>query len=102
MYISCKPTFSSKYTVFVFLAFCASQINNLSFFSSDTFRARKQLTLPSLHMYEVGQCKVDREGADSDASSGEQAAARDSAHSPLGHAASPVTFTRANRGKVSV
>ncbi|MCI4385884.1 hypothetical protein PGIGA_G00055790 [Pangasianodon gigas] len=58
---------------------------------------RKQLTLPSLHMYEVGQCKVDREGADSDASSGEQAAARDSVHSPLGPATSPLTFTRANR-----
>ncbi|KAI5098947.1 T-box transcription factor TBX2b, partial [Silurus meridionalis] len=58
---------------------------------------RKQLTLPSLHMYEVGQCKVDREGADSDASSGEQTTARDSVHSPIGPATSPLTFTRANR-----
>ncbi|GAA6067728.1 T-box transcription factor TBX2b [Tachysurus ichikawai] len=48
-------------------------------------------------MYEVGQCKVDREGADSDESSGEQAAARDSVHSPLGPATSPLNFTRASR-----
>ncbi|TSN39291.1 T-box transcription factor TBX2b [Bagarius yarrelli] len=58
---------------------------------------RKQLTLPSLHMYEVGQCKVDREGADSDESSGEQAAVRDSVHSPLGSATSPLNFTKATR-----
>lgn len=58
---------------------------------------RKQLSLPSLHMYEVGQCKVDREGGDSDASSGEQTSTRDQAHSPLGPAASPLSFSRANR-----
>lgn len=69
---------------------------------SSYFCPRKQLTLPSLHMYDVGQCKMDREGADSDASSGEQTAARDSVHSPLGPATSPLTFTRASRGTVSV
>ncbi|XP_062872420.1 T-box transcription factor TBX2b [Trichomycterus rosablanca] len=58
---------------------------------------RKQLSLPSLHMYDVGQCKVDREGGDSDASSGEQTTARDHAHSPLGPVASPITFSRSSK-----
>ncbi|XP_062815588.1 T-box transcription factor TBX2 isoform X2 [Anolis carolinensis] len=44
---------------------------------------RKQLTLPSLRMYE-DQCKPDRDGAESDASSCEPNTGRDSLHSPLG------------------
>lgn len=51
---------------------------------------RKQLTMPSLRMYE-DQCK-DREGADSDASSSEPPAGRDTAHSPLGPGGSPLRF----------
>ncbi|KAK1786000.1 hypothetical protein P4O66_017750 [Electrophorus voltai] len=58
---------------------------------------RKQLTLPSLHMYEVGQCKVDRDGGDSDASSSEPASARDTGHSPVEPASSPLRFTRGSR-----
>ncbi|KAG9265460.1 T-box transcription factor TBX2 [Astyanax mexicanus] len=58
---------------------------------------RKQLTLPSLHMYDVGQCKVDRDGGDSDASSGEPPSGRETAHSPLRPASSPLTFTRSAR-----
>ncbi|KAJ0022493.1 hypothetical protein NQD34_009983 [Periophthalmus magnuspinnatus] len=51
---------------------------------------RKQLTMPSLRMYE-DQCK-DREGADSDASSSETPAGRDTSHSPLGPGGSPLRF----------
>nr|XP_033777766.1 T-box transcription factor TBX2 isoform X2 [Geotrypetes seraphini] len=43
---------------------------------------RKQLTLPSLRMYEE-QCKPDRDGGDSDASSCDPASGRDLLHSPL-------------------
>ncbi|KAJ3591161.1 hypothetical protein NHX12_009108 [Muraenolepis orangiensis] len=53
---------------------------------------RKQLTLPSLRMYE-DQCKTDREGADSDASSGEPTPGR----SPLGPSSSPLRFGRPDR-----
>lgn len=58
---------------------------------------RKQLTMPSLRMYE-DQCKADREGADSDASSSEPAAGRDAVHSPLGAGSSPLRFSRPSRG----
>ncbi|XP_060928798.1 T-box transcription factor TBX2b isoform X2 [Limanda limanda] len=57
---------------------------------------RKQLTMPSLRMYE-DQCKADREGADSDASSSDPPAGRDTVHSPLGDGSSPLRFTRASR-----
>ncbi|XP_036379932.1 T-box transcription factor TBX2b isoform X1 [Megalops cyprinoides] len=57
---------------------------------------RKQLTLPSLRMYE-DQCKVDRDGGDSDASSCEPTIGRDSVHSPLGPVTSPLRFNRASR-----
>ncbi|KAI7800365.1 T-box transcription factor TBX2b [Triplophysa rosa] len=56
---------------------------------------RKQLTLPSLRMYE-DQCKVDRDGGESDASSSEPAAGRDAGHSP-GPVSSPLTFNRSSR-----
>ncbi|KAJ0064048.1 hypothetical protein NL108_017752 [Boleophthalmus pectinirostris] len=46
--------------------------------------------MPSLRMYE-DQCK-DREGADSDASSSEPPAGRDTSHSPLGPGGSPLRF----------
>ena len=59
---------------------------------------RKQLTLPSLRMYE-DQCKTDREGADSDASSGEPTPGRDPVHSPMGTASSPLQFSRPGRGQ---
>lgn len=61
---------------------------------------RKQLTMPSLRMYE-DQCKVDREGVDSDASSSEAPAGRDQVHSPLGGGSSPLRFGRPNRGECS-
>ncbi|KAI1903655.1 hypothetical protein AGOR_G00029440 [Albula goreensis] len=57
---------------------------------------RKQLTLPSLRMYE-DQCKVDRDGGDSDASSCEPTIGRDSVHSPLGPVTSPLRFNRTSR-----
>ncbi|KPP77115.1 T-box transcription factor TBX2b-like [Scleropages formosus] len=57
---------------------------------------RKQLTLPSLRMYE-DQCKVDRDGGDSDASSSEPAPGREAAHSPLGPVSSPLRFGRPSR-----
>ncbi|KAG7222481.1 hypothetical protein INR49_016212 [Caranx melampygus] len=41
---------------------------------------QKQLTMPSLRMYE-DQCKADRDGADSDASSSEAPTGRDAVHS---------------------
>ncbi|XP_040280619.1 T-box transcription factor TBX2 isoform X2 [Bufo bufo] len=57
---------------------------------------RKQLTLPSLRMYEE-QCKADRDGAESDASSCDPAPGRDSMHSPLGTEPSPLRLSRTNR-----
>ncbi|XP_034088696.1 T-box transcription factor TBX2b isoform X1 [Gymnodraco acuticeps] len=56
---------------------------------------RKQLTMPSLRMYE-DQCKADRDGADSDASSSDPPG-RDPAHSPLGADSSPLRFSRPSR-----
>ncbi|NP_001079989.1 T-box transcription factor TBX2-B [Xenopus laevis] len=57
---------------------------------------RKQLSLPSLRMYEE-QCKADRDGAESDASSCDPAPGRDSLHSPLSAAPSPLRLHRTNR-----
>ncbi|XP_056297336.1 T-box transcription factor TBX2b isoform X1 [Pseudoliparis swirei] len=57
---------------------------------------RKQLTMPSLRMFE-DQCKADPEGADSDASSSEPPTRRDAVHSPLGADTSPLRFSRASR-----
>ncbi|CAJ0947988.1 unnamed protein product [Ranitomeya imitator] len=57
---------------------------------------RKQLTLPSLRMYEE-QCKADRDGAESDASSCDPAPGRDGLHSPLGTEPSPLRLSRNNR-----
>uniref|UniRef100_A0AAY4BXK3 T-box domain-containing protein n=1 Tax=Denticeps clupeoides TaxID=299321 RepID=A0AAY4BXK3_9TELE len=54
---------------------------------------RKQLALPSLRLFE-DQCKAERDGGDSDASSCEQASGRDSATSPLGPASSPLKLSR--------
>lgn len=48
-------------------------------------------------MYE-DQCKVDRDGADSDASSSEPTTGRDAAHSP-GPVSSPLRLNRGSRGK---
>lgn len=50
-----------------------------------------------MRMYD-DQCKVDRDGGDSDASSCEQTTGRDSVHSPIGSATSPLKFNR-SRGK---
>ncbi|XP_010866896.1 T-box transcription factor TBX2b isoform X4 [Esox lucius] len=57
---------------------------------------RKQLTLPSLRMYE-DQCKADRDGGDSDASSSELTTGRDASHSPIGPKSSPLRFSRISR-----
>ncbi|CAI5794824.1 T-box transcription factor TBX2 [Podarcis lilfordi] len=57
---------------------------------------RKQLTLPSLRMYE-DQCKADRDGGESDASSCEPAPVRESLHSPLGTTPSPLRLHRNSR-----
>ncbi|XP_005986878.1 T-box transcription factor TBX2b [Latimeria chalumnae] len=57
---------------------------------------RKQLTLPSLRMYEE-QCKPDRDGAESDASSSEPPQGRDTLHSPLGAEPSPLRLNRNSR-----
>ena len=54
--------------------------------------------MPSLRMYE-DQCKADREGADSDASSSEPPTGRDAVHSPLGADISPLRFSRPSRGQ---
>ncbi|XP_028662884.1 T-box transcription factor TBX2b isoform X1 [Erpetoichthys calabaricus] len=62
----------------------------------DSAPHRKQLALPSLRMYE-DQCKADRDGGDSDASSTEPPAGRDPIHSPLGPIASPLRFNRSSR-----
>ncbi|KAG8451683.1 hypothetical protein GDO86_003754 [Hymenochirus boettgeri] len=61
---------------------------------------RKQLTLPSLRMYEE-QCKADRDGADSDASSCDPAPGRDTLHSPLSTEPSPLRLHRTNRDEKS-
>ncbi|NXA50886.1 TBX2A factor, partial [Nothocercus julius] len=50
---------------------------------------RKQLSLPSLRMYEE-PCKPERDGGESDASSCEPAAGRDVLHSPGGAVPSPL------------
>uniref|UniRef100_A0A8C5LMV2 T-box domain-containing protein n=1 Tax=Leptobrachium leishanense TaxID=445787 RepID=A0A8C5LMV2_9ANUR len=57
---------------------------------------RKQLSLPSLRMYE-DQCKADRDGADSDASSCDPTPGRDPLHSPLGTDPSPLRLSRNSR-----
>ncbi|KAI4875744.1 hypothetical protein NFI96_024259 [Prochilodus magdalenae] len=57
---------------------------------------RKQLTLPSLRLYDE-QCKADRDGAESDTSSCEQNAGTESLHSPLGAVTSPLKFNRTSR-----
>ncbi|XP_046891368.1 T-box transcription factor TBX2b [Hypomesus transpacificus] len=57
---------------------------------------RKQLTLPSLRMYD-DQCKADRDGGDSDASSSEPTAGRDTVHSPSGPVSSPLRLSRTSR-----
>uniref|UniRef100_A0A452HN49 T-box domain-containing protein n=1 Tax=Gopherus agassizii TaxID=38772 RepID=A0A452HN49_9SAUR len=61
---------------------------------------RKQLTLPSLRMYEE-QCKPDRDGGESDASSCDPAPVRDTLHSPLGTAPSPLRLNRSSREEKS-
>ncbi|XP_020340761.1 T-box transcription factor TBX2b isoform X1 [Oncorhynchus kisutch] len=58
---------------------------------------RKQLTLPSLRMYENRELKGDRDCADSDDSSCEQTTGRDSVHSTLGPVTSPLRFNRTSR-----
>ncbi|KAM9319419.1 T-box transcription factor TBX2 [Gastrophryne carolinensis] len=57
---------------------------------------RKQLTLPSLRLYEE-QCKQDRDGAESDASSCDPTPGRDTLHSPLGTEPSPLRLSRSAR-----
>ncbi|XP_037533903.1 T-box transcription factor TBX2b [Nematolebias whitei] len=57
---------------------------------------RKQLSMPSLRMFE-DQAKADRDGADSDASSSEPPAGRDALHSPLDAGSSPLRFSRPSR-----
>ncbi|XP_076867106.1 T-box transcription factor TBX2a isoform X2 [Brachyhypopomus gauderio] len=61
---------------------------------------RKQLTLPSLRMYDE-QCKTDRDGADSDASSCEQTTGRDSVQSPLETVTSPIKFNKTSRDETN-
>ncbi|CAB1352796.1 unnamed protein product [Coregonus sp. 'balchen'] len=58
---------------------------------------RKQLTLPSLRMYENRDLVGHRDCADSDDSSCEQTTGRDSVHSPLGPVTSPLRFNRTSR-----
>uniref|UniRef100_A0A8C1EPU1 T-box transcription factor 2a n=1 Tax=Cyprinus carpio carpio TaxID=630221 RepID=A0A8C1EPU1_CYPCA len=58
---------------------------------------RKQLALPSMRMFD-DQSKADRDGGDSDASSCEQTG-RDSVHSPIGPATSPLKFNRSRDDK---
>ncbi|XP_064379207.1 T-box transcription factor TBX2 [Dromaius novaehollandiae] len=57
---------------------------------------RKQLSLPSLRMYEE-PCKPDRDGGESDASSCEPAAGRDALHSPGAAAPSPLRLKGSGR-----
>ncbi|ETE57172.1 hypothetical protein L345_17115, partial [Ophiophagus hannah] len=59
-------------------------------------KAGKQLTLPSLRMYE-DPCKQDRDGGESDASSCEPAPVRESLHSPLATTPSPLRVHRNSR-----
>ncbi|XP_074869697.1 T-box transcription factor TBX2 [Carettochelys insculpta] len=61
---------------------------------------RKQLALPSLRMYEE-QCKPDRDGGESDASSCDPAPLRDRLRSPLGTAPSPLRHSRSSREEKS-
>ncbi|KFQ91526.1 T-box transcription factor TBX2-A, partial [Nipponia nippon] len=56
----------------------------------------KQLSLPSLRMYE-GPCKPDRDGGESDASSCEPSAVRDALHSPVGALPSPLRLKGSGR-----
>uniref|UniRef100_A0A8C7R6B2 T-box domain-containing protein n=1 Tax=Oncorhynchus mykiss TaxID=8022 RepID=A0A8C7R6B2_ONCMY len=69
--------------------------NTVAYTIQEPFNSRKQLTLPSLRMYE-DQCKADRDGGDSDASSSEPTTGRDGAHSPIGPGSSPLRFSRIN------
>ncbi|NXD78486.1 TBX2B factor, partial [Halcyon senegalensis] len=57
---------------------------------------RKQLSLPSLRMYEE-PCKPDRDGGESDASSCEPSAVRDALHSPVGPLPSPLRLKGSGR-----
>ncbi|NWX71214.1 TBX2 factor, partial [Alca torda] len=57
---------------------------------------RKQLSLPSLRMYEE-PCKPDRDGGESDASSCEPSAVRDALHSPVGALPSPLRLKASGR-----
>ncbi|NXG56990.1 TBX2B factor, partial [Hemiprocne comata] len=57
---------------------------------------RKQLSLPSLRMYEE-PCKPDRDGGESDASSCEPSAVRDALHSPVGPLPSPLRLKGTGR-----
>ncbi|XP_042647360.1 T-box transcription factor TBX2 [Tyto alba] len=57
---------------------------------------RKQLSLPSLRMYEE-PCKPDRDGGESDASSCEPTAVRDALHSPVGALPSPLRLKGSGR-----
>ncbi|NXQ40652.1 T-box transcription factor TBX2 [Catharus ustulatus] len=57
---------------------------------------RKQLSLPSLRMYEE-PCKPDRDGGESDASSCEPSAVRDALHSPVGAIPSPLRLKGSGR-----
>ncbi|NXS93390.1 TBX2B factor, partial [Jacana jacana] len=59
---------------------------------------RKQLSLPSLRMYEE-PCKPDRDGGESDASSCEPSAVRDALHSPVGALPSPLRLKGSSRGQ---
>ncbi|XP_029468185.1 T-box transcription factor TBX2 [Rhinatrema bivittatum] len=61
---------------------------------------RKQLTLPSLRMYEE-QCKADRDGGESDASSCDPASGRDILNSPLSTEPSPLRLNRNIRDEKS-
>ncbi|NXL55874.1 TBX2 factor, partial [Chordeiles acutipennis] len=57
---------------------------------------RKQLSLPSLRMYEE-PCKPDRDGGESDASSCEPSTVRDTLHSPVGPLPSPLRLKSSSR-----
>ncbi|NXD99087.1 TBX2B factor, partial [Chaetorhynchus papuensis] len=57
---------------------------------------RKQLSLPSLRMFEE-PCKPDRDGGESDASSCEPSAVRDALHSPVGALPSPLRLKGSGR-----
>lgn len=61
---------------------------------------RKQLSLPSLRMYEE-PCKPDRDGGESDASSCEPSAVRDALHSPVGPLPSPLRLKGSGRGNAA-